>query len=156
MQGLDYTMVAFTVLSRGIERPDWRHLAKEDDFVNGNEAVGLVNQMRTRYQGGAQLSFAREFAQDLTSLCPLSRLEGKFVCKDAKKKLPTLANIEKDSCDEELQYIVEELLNPGDGLMDCQSWKCSRLRFHAIVMIVKHLNSIEAPEIAAYMIDQLG
>lgn len=74
--------------------------------------------MKTRYQGGAQFSFASEFAKDLTSLCPLSRLEGIYVCKDARKRLPTLANIEKDSCDEELQYIVEELLNPGDGLLE--------------------------------------
>lgn len=69
--------------------------------------------------------------------------------------MPRLENITKDNCDEELQYMVEELLNPTEEISRTESWRQSRIRMNAVGMIVMHLHKVGAPEIASYLLDQL-
>ena len=67
--------------------------------------------------------------------------------------MPRLENITKDNCDEELQYMVEELLNPSEEIIRTESWRQSHIRFRAVGLIVMHLHKVGAPEIASYMLD---
>ena len=52
------------------------------------------------------LAYADAFAKDLAELCPLSKLAGTSMSRAASRRLPSLPELPRESCDEDLQYVV--------------------------------------------------
>lgn len=86
-------------------------------------------------------AIAEEFAKDLQTLHPLSKLQGIGANRESRSKLPNLDKTTANYADD-LIMAVTELLNPGDGTEDKKSWQLSRLTVCATLKIVRRLRDL--------------
>jgi len=93
------------------------------------------------------LKFAYAFSQELAELCPLSKLDGINANKQARSRLPNLEKTTEDFSDD-LEFAVEELLNPIEEVKASHSWQVSRVRVFALDRISLRLLVLNASEVS--------
>ena len=109
-----------------------------------------------KYDGQLICDICSTFANEMAKISPISKLklDITFNNKYARGRLPSLSSVRKDDF-ENLQYAAEELLNPGEAVSATFTWRISRLRFHAIALIVKRMYELDAKQIAAYSLEAM-
>lgn len=112
------------------------------------------NQPKSKQNKKSLIIHASAFAQDLTDLCPLSKLNGINSSKATEKILPNLSQLSKDDVDR-LQYASDALLYPANELMACDSWRRSGLRIYAITHMIRRLHQLDSSNMAIHILNSL-